>query len=116
MGENAEKAVQRSHVINKIAMIASGAGLVVLENIFFFVAPPLPLPCVVRWLASALEMKMNDVRKAPGNGAGMRTVLRRLRTFFDARRAITNEKESSQRTQRTKLNSYTLTFDVAIFV
>ena len=39
------------------------------------------------------------------------------RTFFDdARAAITNEKESSQRTQRTKLNSYTLTFDVAIFV
>ena len=37
-------------------------------------------------------------------------------SLFDARRAITNEKESSQRTQRTKLNSYTLTFDVAIFV
>ena len=68
MGENAEKAEQRSHVINKIAMIASGAGLVVLENIFFFVAPPLPLPCVVLCdMASALELKMaNDVRKAPG--------------------------------------------------
>ena len=78
-------------------------------------------------MASALEieMKMNanadamTFEKHPENGAGMRTVLRRAapaRTFFDAARAITNEKESSQRTQRTKLNSYTLTFDVAIFV
>ena len=69
-------------------------------------------------MASALEieMKMNemnadDVRKAPGKWRRNAAA----RTFFDAR-AITNEKESSQRTQRTKLNSYTLTFDVAIFV
>ena len=60
-------------------------------------------------------MLIMTFEKHPENGAGMRTVLRRLRTFFDAR-AITNEKESSQRTQITKLTSYTLTFDVAIFV
>ena len=69
IGENEEKAEQISHVINKwkIAMIASDAGLVVMENIFiifFFVAPPLLCGGIeqlnsTRWRDECV----NDVRK-----------------------------------------------------